>query len=53
MQSMAALGAGVALGAGASARDAARAGGTGSGEIPRRPLGRTGVEVSAIGVGGT
>ena len=26
--------------------------GAGAGEVPRRPLGRTGVQVSALGVGG-
>ena len=45
---MAALGAGVAVGGGATAG----AGDAGSAAIPRRLLGRTGVEVSAIGVGG-
>ena len=30
----------------------ARAGDTGSGDIPARPLGRTGVRVSALGLGG-
>ena len=45
MQGMAALGAGITLTGSASAD-------TGAAEIPRRPLGRTGVQVSAIGVGG-
>src|SRR3989442_15534390 len=49
------LGAAVGLGAGAAAPGApaaTRGEGAGPGEIPRRALGRTGVHVSAIGVGG-
>ena len=55
LQSVGMLGAAVGLGAGAaapSASAATRGAGTGPGEIPRRALGRTGVLVSAIGVGG-
>src|SRR4029079_3396147 len=44
-----ALGATVGVGAEAPAGSAPAAA---SGDMPRRPLGRTGVEVSAIGVGG-
>src|SRR5947199_614663 len=56
MRSVGALGAAVRLSAHVGAPDSAattRKGlDAGSGEIPRRPLGRTGVQVSAIGVGG-
>src|SRR5882672_1461522 len=55
MQSVGVLGAAVGLGAGAGApaAPAARGGAeSGSGEILRRPLGRTGIRVSAIGAGG-
>jgi aryl-alcohol dehydrogenase-like predicted oxidoreductase len=55
MKTAGVLGAAVGLGAGArspSASAAPTAAATASGEIPRRPLGRTGVQVSAIGVGG-
>jgi len=55
MQSVGVLGAAVGLGAGAGApaAPAARRGAeSGSGEILRRPLGRTGIRVSAIGAGG-
>src|SRR5438477_4906009 len=55
LQSVGMLGAAVGLGAGAGAPGAsaaARGAGTGPGEIPRRALGRTGVHVSVIGVGG-
>jgi len=55
LQSVGMLGAAVGLGAGAGAPGASaatRGAGTGPGEIPRRALGRTGVHVSAIGVGG-
>jgi len=48
MQAIATAGAGVASGA-AAARGASDAG---SADVPRRPLGRTGAEVSALGVGG-
>jgi aryl-alcohol dehydrogenase-like predicted oxidoreductase len=48
LSTVGALGAGAVIGlAGAAAADAAK-----SDEIPRRPLGRTGVKVSALGVGG-
>jgi hypothetical protein len=47
LKSAGALGAGLAL-----ARPAAASPAAGAGDIPRRPLGRTGVQVSAIGVGG-
>src|SRR5438094_2630898 len=56
MRSVGALGAAVRLSAHVGALDSAAATreglDAGSGEIPRRPLGRTGVQVSAIGVGG-
>ncbi len=55
LQSVGMLGAAVGLGAGAAAPGApaaTRGEGAGPGEIPRRALGRTGVHVSAIGVGG-
>ncbi len=55
MKTVGVLGAAVGLSAGArasSASGAPTAADTASGEIPRRPLGRSGVEVSAIGVGG-
>ncbi len=56
MRSVGALGAAVGLSAHVGALDSAAATrkglDAGSGEIPRRPLGRTGVQVSAIGVGG-
>jgi uncharacterized protein len=55
MQSAGMLGAAVGFGAGAGAAGASaatRGAETGPGEIPRRPLGRTGVQVSAIGAGG-
>jgi aryl-alcohol dehydrogenase-like predicted oxidoreductase len=56
MRSVGALGAAVGLSAHVDALDSAAATrkglDAGSGEIPRRPLGRTGVQVSAIGVGG-
>jgi aryl-alcohol dehydrogenase-like predicted oxidoreductase len=56
MRSVGALGAAVRLSAHVGAPDSAAAMrkglDAGSGEIPRRPLGRTGVQVSAIGVGG-
>src|SRR6184192_1132139 len=56
MRSVGALGAAVGLSARVGALDSAAATrkglDAGSGEIPRRPLGRTGVQVSAIGVGG-
>src|SRR3954451_10097633 len=51
MQSAGILGAVVGLGAGAAA-PATAAAETGSGEIPRRVLGRTDATVSAIGAGG-
>src|SRR2546430_13679588 len=56
MRSVGALGAAVRLSAHVGALDSAAATrkglDAGSGELPRRPLGRTGVQVSAIGVGG-
>src|SRR5216117_3350837 len=56
MRSVGALGAAVRLSAHVGALNSAAATrkglDAGSGEIPRRPLGRTGVQVSAIGVGG-
>src|SRR5437867_9409254 len=56
MRSVGALGAAVGLSAHVGALDSAAATrkglDAGSGWIPRRPLGRTGVQVSAIGVGG-
>src|SRR6184192_2353773 len=56
MRSVGALGAAVGLSARVGALDSAAATrkglDAGSGEIPRRPLGRTGVQVSALGVGG-
>ena len=55
LQSVGMLSAAVGLGAGAAAPGASaatRGEGAGPGEIPRRALGRTGVHVSAIGVGG-
>jgi uncharacterized protein len=45
------FGAGVALGAGAS-QLAQASGSPASGKIPKRPLGRTGLQVSALAVGG-
>src|SRR4029450_2061179 len=56
MRTVGVLGAAVGLSAGTREPSASGATPTGaepgSGEIPRRPLGRTGVQVSAIGVGG-
>ncbi len=55
MKTVGVVGAAAGLGAAAhasSASAAPTAAGTASGDIPRRPLGRTGVQVSAIGVGG-
>jgi len=55
MKTVGVFGAAAGLGAAAhasSASAAPTAAGTASGDIPRRPLGRTGVQVSAIGVGG-
>jgi aryl-alcohol dehydrogenase-like predicted oxidoreductase len=50
MQAVSAFGAAIGLGAGAAS--ATRDTEPRSGEIPRRPLGKTGAQVSAIGVGG-
>jgi hypothetical protein len=53
MQSVGMLGAAVGLDAGAPGASAVTRGAeTGPGEIPRRALGRTEFQVSAIGVGG-
>jgi uncharacterized protein len=53
MQTIGALGAAIGLGAGpGDASPTVRGADPPSGEIPRRPLGATGVQVSAIGVGG-
>lgn len=46
------IGAAAFTGRGNNMADAQAAGTPGSGEIPRRPLGKTGVQVSAIGIGG-
>jgi hypothetical protein len=53
MQTVGALGAAIGRGAGpGDASPTVRGADPPSGEIPRRPLGATGVQVSAIGVGG-
>src|SRR4051794_1905720 len=55
MKTVGVVGAAAGLGASAlasSASAARAAAAVASGEMPRRPLGRTGVQVSAIGVGG-